>query len=67
MKAAVARYWYRHLVHIAALIEALNVDGDAMYTVGNEGIRRIAMEMLAHTEDVTDTELMPVIDLGEAS
>lgn len=67
MKAAVARYWYRHLEHIAALIDALNVDGDPMYQAGNEGIRRIAREMSAYTEDKTATQETPVVDMEQAS
>lgn len=67
MKAAIARYWYRHMLHIAALIEAFNTEGDAMYTMGNEGIRRIAQEMMAYTEDKTATQEMEAVDWSEAS
>lgn len=67
MKAAVARYWYRHLVHIAALIETLNTDGDPMYSTGNEAIQRIAQEMMAYTEDITATQECVAVELGEAS
>lgn len=58
MKAAAARFWYRHLQHIATIIDGLNTDGDPMYQAGNEGIRMIAREMCAHTEDITDTQSM---------
>lgn len=70
MKAAVARYYYRHIAHIAALIEAMNVansGGDAMYSAGNEAISKIAHEMIAHCEDITRTDEIPAVDLGEAS
>lgn len=67
MKAAVARYWYKHLLHIAALIEALNTDGDPMYSVGNEAISKIAHEMMAYTEDITATQECVAVELGEAS
>jgi hypothetical protein len=67
MKAAVARYWYRHLAHIAALIEALNTDGDPMYSIGNEAISKIAQEMMAHTEDITATQECVAVELDQAS
>lgn len=67
MKAAAARFWYRHLEHIAAIIDALNIDGDPMYQAGNEGIRRIAREMSAYTEDKTATAEMPAVEWSEAS
>jgi hypothetical protein len=70
MKAAVARYYYRHIAHIAALIEAMNVangGGDAMYSAGNEAISKIAQEMISHCEDITATDEFPPVDLGEAS
>lgn len=70
MKAAVARYYFRHIAHIAALIEAMNVadgGGDAMYSAGNEAISKIAQEMMAHCEEITDTQEIPAVDLGEAS
>ncbi len=63
MNAATARYWYRHLQHIVGILDGLNTDGDKMYTAGNEGIRRIAQEMTAHTEDKTATAEMPAVEL----
>lgn len=67
MKAAIARYWYRHLVQIAALIEAFNTEGDPMYSIGNEAITKIAREMMAYTEDKTATDEIPAVVLSEAS
>lgn len=68
MKATAARFWYKHVLWLAALLDGLNTDGDATYALGNEGIRRIAREMSAYTEDITDTQkIVPVkvVAVGE--
>lgn len=67
MKAAIARFYYRHLQSVADMLDRMNADNDPMYTAGNEGIRRIAQEMSAYTEDKTATQEMPVAEWSEAS
>jgi hypothetical protein len=67
MKGQVMRFWYMFIQHTADKLDGFNTENDHMYTVGNEALRRVAQEMLAHNAEVTDTQEMPVVDLGEAS
>lgn len=70
MTAAQARYWYRYLQRLADSLDALNeADGhsDLLYTAVNAAVRMAGQTAMAHCEDVTRTDEIPVVDLGEAS
>lgn len=65
-----SRYWYSYLQRLADNLDALNeADGhsDLLYTAVNAAVRMAAQTAMAHCEDVTKTDEIPVIDLGEAS
>jgi hypothetical protein len=79
MKSKQARYWYTYLQRLADSLDALNeadalegMEADRMYkavneATVNEAIRMAAQTAMAYCEDVTSTDEMPVVDLGEAS
>lgn len=70
MTADQARFWYRHIVNIANKLDAMNAadaNANLTYATGNEGLRRIAQEMLGFTEEITSTQEMVAVDWSEAS
>jgi hypothetical protein len=74
MKPRQARYWYTYLQRLADSLDALNeadalegMEADRMYKAVNEAIRMAAQTAMAYCEDVTKTDEIPVVDLGEAS
>ena len=67
MKGQLMRFWYMFVQHVADKLDGFNTENDHMYTVGNEALRRIAQEMLAHNTDVTDTQEIPVAKVEKAS
>lgn len=67
MKGQLMRFWYMFIQHTADKLDGFNTENDHMYTVGNEGLRRIAQEMLAHNSDVTATQEMEAVKVEKAS
>lgn len=67
MTGQIMRFWYTFVLHTADKLDGFNVDNDHMYAAGNEALRRVAQEMLAHNAEITDTAEMPVVKVEQAS
>ncbi len=67
MKSQLMRFWYMFVEHVADKLDGFNTENDHMYAMGNEALRRIAQEMLAHNADMTDTQEMEVVKVDKAS
>lgn len=67
MKGQLMRFWYMFIQHTADKLDSFNTENDHMYAVGNEALRRVAQEMLAHSAEVTDTQEMDTVKVEKAS
>jgi hypothetical protein len=57
------RFWYMFIQHTADKLDGFNTENDHLYAAGNEALRRVAQEMLAHNAEVTETQEMNAVEV----